>query len=132
MVFQGALGESRLAVPFLVARLKRRERSDAIERITEAYFDELEELRPLLDLASSLSKDVPVPKLPEKPAALRWLELIERRGLINPGTWFDQPKGFSDDVYAAELGRSRHLSKRKKRDLPDFAGAPSPVPLVKR
>lgn len=130
MVFQGALGESRLAIPFLVARLKRRERSDAITQLVEEYFGKLEEMRPLLDVIHSLSKSVPIPQLPEKPVALGWLELVERRGLINLGTWFDQPKGFSEDVYAAELGRSKHL--RKKKDLPNFAGAPPPTPLVKR
>lgn len=130
MVFKSSSGEPRLEIPFLAARLKRRERSEAITQLVEKYFDELEGMKPLLDIVHSLSKDVPIPKLPEKPATLGWLELIERRGLINSGTWFDQPKGFSEDIYAAELGRSRHL--RKKKDLPDFAGAPPPIPLVKR
>jgi hypothetical protein len=132
MELQGARSKSGLAVPFLVAAARRSERTKAIAQLVESYFDELEEVKPLLVLAPSLSEAVPIPEPPEKPVVLVWLELIEQRGLINPGTWFDQPKRFSEDVYAAELGRSRFLAKVRKKELPSFVGAPAPAPLVKR
>jgi hypothetical protein len=78
---------------------------------------------PLLELADSLPQNAPQPELPEPLDCLAWEERVDKWGIINPGTWLDQPKWFMEDIRAAGHGRSKWQSKQDERvqsmDIPD-------------
>lgn len=79
---------------------------------------------PLLEIASSLPQNAPQPKLPEPLECLEWADCVDKWGLLNPGTYLDQPKWFMEDIKAASSGRikwRRAQIKQESVDIPSIA-----------
>lgn len=80
---------------------------------------------PLLELAESLPQNAPKPELPEPLECLEWEGRVERWGLLNPGTWLDQPKWFMEDIRAASTGQDQWRARQRNTvrgiDIPKIA-----------
>ena len=55
-----------------------------------------------------------MPELPSVPDVMAWLERFEEWGMVQPGTWLDQPKWFMEDMRAARAGRDEYLGERAR------------------
>jgi len=85
---------------------------------------------PLIEIASSLPQNAPRPELPEPLNCLAWEERVDKWGLIDLGTWLDQPKWFMEDIRAASHGRARwQFEQRKQETVMDI---PNVTPVVMR
>lgn len=62
---------------------------------------------PYLKAMSNLPQNAPRPALPAIPDCLSWQERVDEWGLLDPGTWLDQPKWFMEDLRAAKTGKRR-------------------------
>ena len=78
---------------------------------------------PLLEMVDSLPQNAPKPKIPAPLECLEWEGRVEKWGLLNPGTWLDQPKWFMEDIRAASRGRTQWQAKQRKQvqsmDIPN-------------
>lgn len=57
------------------------------------------------------------PELPDEPPAYRELKKCEKWGLPRDGGWTDQPAGYMQDVWAAEVGVKRFESLQAANQL---------------
>lgn len=99
---------------------------------TAEYLGNLSAVMPLLKMASSLPQNAPQPKLPEPLECLAWEERVGKWGLVNPGTWLDQPKWFMEDIKAADHGRSQWRSEQCEEAVQPVGDIPDMAPMVTR
>ena len=126
-------GESRLGIPFLVeTSTDRYRRSLAIIQETAEYLEKLSTIIPLLEMADSLPQNMPRPKLPEPLECLEWVDRVEKWGLVNPGTFLDQPKWFMEDIRATNSGRAKWRSNQRRQEATQPTDIPSMPPMVTR
>lgn len=108
-------GEPRLGLPFLVEiSTDRHWRTLAIIQETRDYLTSLSAIMPLLETASALPQNAPKPKVPEPLECLEWAGRVDKWGLLNPGTWLDQPKWFMEDIRAVSTARSQWRDDNKQ------------------
>jgi len=81
-------------------------------------------IMPLVEIASSLPQNAPRPEIPESLECLEWERRVNKWGLLNPGTWLDQPKWFMEDIRAAGNGHAQWQTERHQdtiQNMPQIA-----------
>jgi len=117
MAQDGVRGKPRLGTPFLSEEDPRRELRDI--QIFNETMDYLEEVAEYLDYAN-MADQLPasalatLPRAPERPEIFWWVDKIDRWGLPYPGTWFDQPKDFLDDIESVMLAKDQFQNQRSQ------------------
>jgi len=84
---------------------------------------------PLLEMANSLPQSMPRPEIPKPLECLEWEGRVEKWGLLNPGTWLDQPKWFMEDIRAAGRGQAQWRVGQRRQDTMDI---PETAPGITR
>lgn len=84
----------------------------------------------MLEIAVSLPQNAPRPKLPKALECLEWERRVDKWGLLELGTWLDQPKWFMEDIKAASSGRAKWQSEQHKQDT--VQGVPDIAPGITR
>lgn len=124
-----------MALPFLRAEAnvpERAARNGEIAREIEGYLDFVAtRLAPYAHLDLETFKALDLPDPPERPPLLDVLDKVDKYGLPNPGSWFDQPSDWWADIEAARLGKWRHEEKQVKeiQGQATFEDAPEPIAM---
>jgi hypothetical protein len=124
-----------LALPFLRAEEVAPERvirNHDIAKEIEEYLDYVSQnLAPYAKLSLETFQALDLPDPPERPPLLETLDMVEKYGLPNPGSWFDQPSYWWADVEAARLGKWRYDQKQVQEveHQARFENAPTPIPM---
>jgi hypothetical protein len=126
-------GQPRLGLPFLIeTSTDRHRRSLDIIQETLVYLGEVSVAMPLIEMADSLPQNAPRPSLPESLECFEWERRVDKWGLLNPGTWLDQPKWFMEDIRAASSGYTQWQAERHQQDVIQGINIPQIAPGITR